>query len=238
MLLHKTRSAQSENKELSQFHTTDLDSTTQEIIGTESTSGSPSSSYPRDKSALERYPILYALLPLALAMYVFDVFVIIPICQVLGKDAFVNLSPFKSYELETAMAMIFYSENAKRKPLLSSSSLAGVVFGVIHCLAWHFTFPSHIEKIIWRASSLCVVSTCALTFISVFIYYPFNGLMARMYDPIRLFGNTIVFVLVFLIPVIYPLARVTLLILAVSSLRSLPPSAFDTVRWIELIPHI
>lgn len=41
-----------------------------------------------------------------------------------------------------------------------------------------------------------------------------------------------------LIPFVYPVSRITLLVLAVISLRSLPPSAFDTVDWVEFVPHI
>lgn len=37
---------------------------------------------------------------------------------------------------------------------------------------------------------------------------------------------------------IYPLARITLLVIAISSLRSLPPSALDTIDWVEFVPHI
>lgn len=44
--------------------------------------------------------------------------------------------------------------------------------------------------------------------------------------------------LCFLASIAYPVARIALLILSVTSLRSLPPSAFDTVDWVELVPHI
>lgn len=38
--------------------------------------------------------------------------------------------------------------------------------------------------------------------------------------------------------IIYPTARLSLLILALLSLRDLPPSALETVSWTQLIPHI
>lgn len=40
------------------------------------------------------------------------------------------------------------------------------------------------------------------------------------------------------VPIVYPFARITLLVLAVASLRSLPLSAFDSVPWVEFIPHM
>lgn len=33
-------------------------------------------------------------------------------------------------------------------------SLAGVVFGAIHCVAWNFTFPIEIERILWHGSAI------------------------------------------------------------------------------------
>jgi hypothetical protein len=38
--------------------------------------------------------------------------------------------------------------------------------------------------------------------------------------------------------VAYVVARITLLVLAFTSLRSLPPEAYQTVRWTTFIPHI
>jgi len=36
----------------------------------------------------------------------------------------------------------------------------------------------------------------------------------------------------------YVVARVSLLILAIITLRKLPPSAFDTIQWASVIPHV
>ncbi len=33
----------------------------------------------------------------------------------------------------------------------------GWLFGALHCVAWSFSFPSHAEKVLWRASSLAIV---------------------------------------------------------------------------------
>ncbi|KAI0062812.1 hypothetical protein BV25DRAFT_623453 [Artomyces pyxidatus] len=37
---------------------------------------------------------------------------------------------------------------------------AAMVFGAIHCAAWHYAFPSHAEEVIWRVSSTTIAYTC------------------------------------------------------------------------------
>ena len=34
----------------------------------------------------------------------------------------------------------------------------GVCFGVIHCIAWHFLFLTHIELLMWQISSVAVTA--------------------------------------------------------------------------------
>ena len=34
----------------------------------------------------------------------------------------------------------------------------GVCFGAIHCIAWHFSFPTHAELLIWRISSVAITA--------------------------------------------------------------------------------
>ena len=43
----------------------------------------------------------------------------------------------------------------------------GVCFGVIHCIAWHFTFPTHTELSMWQISSIAITA--------VPIYIPSSG---------------------------------------------------------------
>ena len=110
----------------------------------------------------------------------------------------------------------------------------GVCFGAIHCIAWHFSFPTHTELLIWRIS--CVAIT------AVPIYTPLMGLFAGW---LLSMGSNIIDVIGFIgfisiLPagILYILARVFTLALAFTSLRDLPLGAFDTVHWTTSIPHI
>ena len=102
----------------------------------------------------------------------------------------------------------------------------GVCFGVIHCISWGFPFPTHTELLIWRVS--CVAIT------AIPIYIPlgyFLGIWLADMDTVLCF-----------IPlsggILYILARAVTLILAFTSLRDLPPGAYETVHWTTFIPHV
>ena len=103
----------------------------------------------------------------------------------------------------------------------------GVCFGAIHCIAWHFSFPTHAELSIWRIS--CVAITAVPIYMPLMFF--FIGISGDIIGAIALIS-------VFPAGILYILARVFTLALAFTSLRGLPPGAFDTVHWTTFIPHI
>lgn len=181
-------------------------------------------------------------LPFYTLIYIVDLALFIPIAKIAagGYDSSLSKSVFSGFEVDAQIktfSMIFYSEDASVKPLLNSSSIAGALFGSIHCLAWHFTFPSIVEKIMWRSASLAVVGSCVATLHTVLCIH-FLDDSKDFWGVVRGVLAVLCMVLCALACFIYLFARITLLVLAVISLRSLPPSAFDTVQWVELVPHI
>lgn len=129
------------------------------------------------------------------------------------------------------LAMIFYSEESGAMPLLTTSSIAGALFGAVQCLAWHFSFPS--RQVMWKSASLGVVVSCTATFLTVMC----EPYISRLYGIHRVlcYLCTAPFAIA---TFIYPVARITLLVLALTSLRFLPTSTLDTIDWVELVPHI
>lgn len=145
-----------------------------------------------------------------------------------------------SEEQGRVFSMIFYSENAGVRPLLDTSSIAGALFGGVHCLAWHFSFPSHAEQVIWKTASLGIAGVCVLWFVGTHTWKYIDDLdehddLDEVYSYPRFLLRV---VLLLLTTLVYSISRLLLLTLAVTSLRSLPPSAFDTVQWVEFVPHI
>jgi len=50
----------------------------------------------------------------------------------------------------------------KQWPLYVGLSFAGFIYGGLHCLAWKAPFPSDIEKMLWRISSVAITATGVL----------------------------------------------------------------------------
>ena len=140
------------------------------------------------------------------------------------------------------MSMIFYSAKADAKPLLYFSAIAGAAFGSIHCAAWDFEFPSHVEQVMWRTASLTLVGVCLSVFAgqsicSFFILFYHKAEVGTTSK--KVFRVLIEYKYLALIPsILYSISRLVLLILALLSLRHLSHSALQTVTWTRFIPHI
>ena len=111
----------------------------------------------------------------------------------------------------------------------------GVCFGAIHCIAWHFSFPTHAELSIWRIS--CVAMTAVPSYIP--LIFILAGWLEDVYfkTTSSIIGG-IAYISLFPAGIFYILARVFTLALAFISLRDLPHGALDTVHWTTFIPHV
>ena len=148
---------------------------------------------------------------------------------------------FDEDDMNWIMSMIFYCEHADSKPFLYFSAVAGAAFGYIHCAAWNVDFPSDVEQIIWRTASLTLVGICLSIFLGESAEKFLRPVLQRSVERYRSWGLGIYFFfkdIAFIPTVIYPIARLTLLILALLSLRHLPESSLQTVTWTKFIPHI
>lgn len=143
-------------------------------------------------------------------------------------------------DMEWIMSMMFYSERGETRPLLIFSALAGAAFGSIHCAAWHFDFPSPVERILWQTASLTIVGLCLfiIAISPVYTRFVYDKWLYSGGTEDMLYWTRLKETIEALPVIIYPVARLSLLILALLSLRQLPPSAFDTVVWTKFIPHI
>ena len=96
--------------------------------------------------------------------------------------------------------------------------LSACGFGAIHCLAWNSQFPSAQEKLAWR---VCAAASTALPALW--------GLGAMC-------GVSFLFVILITGP--YVVARIAIIVLAFTSLRAVPPNAFNTIDWLKYLPHL
>ena len=110
----------------------------------------------------------------------------------------------------------------------------GICFGAIHCIAWGFPFPTHMELLMWRISSVAIIA--------VPVYIPLTLSLAAWLGNMDLNTTGIISGIatlsIFPAGILYVIARVVTLVLALTSLRDLPLGAFDTVHWTTFIPHV
>ena len=108
----------------------------------------------------------------------------------------------------------------------------GVCFGAIHCIAWFFSFPTHRELLMWRVSSVTITA--------VPIYIPLMLLLAVLLGKMNFdkSANNVGYFGTLSGVILYILARAITLVLAFTSLRGLPPGAYETVHWTTFIPHV
>lgn len=180
-----------------------------------------------------------AALPIIALLYLIDSAFYVPVLVILDCGA-IN-APLSSifgsgYDEKIKpdiYTMIFFSEDAGVRPLLCASSIAGTLIGAVHCLAWNFTFSSYAEQMMWRTASFAVVGSRAATLFTTLVIED-DAHQNSFWYIVSWIGS----VLFGFATILYPISRVILFVLAVTSLRSLPQSAFDTVNWIDLVPHI
>ena len=138
--------------------------------------------------------------------------------------------------------------------------VATLIYAAIHVSAWDWTFPSAIEKILWRLASMILFgSTIAFwIFESIAVWYRYNGGEKYLYKflnkldrledveklrlekannpgklPLR--GE---FWSIFPLALIYAIARTYLLVEAFVGLRNLEASAYMNVNWAVYLPHL
>ncbi|KIK66921.1 hypothetical protein GYMLUDRAFT_218308 [Collybiopsis luxurians FD-317 M1] len=144
--------------------------------------------------------------------------------------------------------MIYYHGVGSSYPI-ALEMFIGAVFGAIHCVAWTFQFPSTVEKVLWRSTSLYItcspIALCALWLLISLLHQPitFQGSLRnypiRSFISLKIVSPLVTWIQPFrFIFVMYIISRVTIFILAFVLLRDLPSGALQEVEWTNFIPHV
>ena len=145
-------------------------------------------------------------------------------------------------------------ENSETRPprgITIRETIYGVLFELvyfrIHLVGWKEQFPSRLELIFWRSSSLTLIGLLLLYLIiiplSLVLSKPFSEkwLPETAYTPLGVAVQLPAWAQASMhIPVItaYVVARCYILIEGLVSLRALPHSAYLGVSWSNFLPHI
>ncbi|KAI0062797.1 hypothetical protein BV25DRAFT_1915917 [Artomyces pyxidatus] len=120
------------------------------------------------------------------------------------------------------------------------ASGAAMVFGAVHCAAWNYAFPSRAEQLLWRISSVAIVVLPGAMLVSMVLMIITNRVSTypdRTLDTVIDLSVNIVPPLFLFSGPIYVAARLLLLTLSFTTLRSLPYEAYRAVQWTVFIPH-
>jgi len=121
--------------------------------------------------------------------------------------------------------------------MIPHALISGIIFigfGSIHCLGWHFQFPSHAELILWRVGSATIVGVPFIGLLVVTSAFLTNRYRVHVSVKVIYGLSLISFVASFF----YMIARMILLLEALVALRALQEGAYGVVKWSMLIPHI
>jgi hypothetical protein len=116
--------------------------------------------------------------------------------------------------------------------MVFGGGFGSILFGILHLFAWNFTFPTEVERTLWRVSSF-VTFLVPVTFVVVSV------LISMIYDEvfgIRIMNTTWYRLLLILTGLVYLVARLFLLVESFRSLYFLPADVFVTT-WASNIPH-
>lgn len=116
--------------------------------------------------------------------------------------------------------------------------LFNLLYGCGHLAAWNSsTFPTSTEAWLWRISAIIVASLFSYGSVWV-LYWMAARSHSRWCIPVRRGDLNIVMGPFFCLVILaYIVARCYFFVEAIISLRSLPPSAYQTVVWTNFLPH-
>jgi hypothetical protein len=111
--------------------------------------------------------------------------------------------------------------------------ILGAGFGAIHFIAWYSEFPSRAELILWRVSCIVLTAVPLTPYVLVVL-----GAISGVGQWVEVAGGIVGIAIGALFPPLYIASRIATLLIALTSLRSIPDAAFITVDWTTFIPHI
>ena len=113
-----------------------------------------------------------------------------------------------------------------RRPSTWTMICVVALFGAFHFIPWSSSFPSVVERWLWRASAILITGTPLLLLLAVVGLYMADS----SYDTFKVMAIALVSP--------YIVSRILLLILPLILLRNLPPTALRELRWSAFFTHI
>ncbi|KAF8193348.1 hypothetical protein BJ912DRAFT_1141829 [Pholiota molesta] len=135
-------------------------------------------------------------------------------------------SQYMAGSLRVGMFYTAFDGNARVDEAMMATAAIGTLFGVVHLVpSWFLAFASPQEKWLWRVSA--IVITVEPISMGCWCYFmPVGGVSLHGIIGVCIAGPC------------YIISRIILLTLSLTSLRSLPSGALQTIEWTTFIPHL
>jgi len=104
------------------------------------------------------------------------------------------------------------------------------IYGAVHAGAWNAHFPTPAEQTLWRVAACSVASGGLILMLCTVVYEDIPDFLVPPRLPPLLLGGCVF--------VMLSLSRVFLVVEAFVSLRSVPVEAYDSISWVNALPHI
>ncbi|KAI0384421.1 hypothetical protein F5Y04DRAFT_229254 [Hypomontagnella monticulosa] len=120
--------------------------------------------------------------------------------------------------------------------LIIGATFSIAIFGGVHCVAWGFSFPNNIERLLWQVSSVVTAIAIPLTYMLwefLPVFQVNKPVTPTQYEIQLLIAGIIVFIVGF----VFCIARIFILVEVFRSLAFLPPRAFEAT-WTNTLLHI
>jgi hypothetical protein len=125
------------------------------------------------------------------------------------------------------------------------------IYGGLHLTAWNTFFPTVIEKWFWRSASLTMAGTPAVIWACMMTWrlgesiqrgrlsnvISFKKLKSGLWELVTLLSVVLMMLLICILVVAYPVARVYVLVEGFAGLRIVPQGMYQTIEWTGFIPH-
>jgi hypothetical protein len=123
------------------------------------------------------------------------------------------------------------------KSCLYGFILGSIIFGSIHVAGWNLPFPTLVEQILWRISSILITVLLPIVFIPILVFY-----RNRIYNnlPIIITNVNNVYIIQtcnLIFGTLYIAARLFLLVEIFRTLLYLPADAYIST-WASNVPHV
>ena len=113
-------------------------------------------------------------------------------------------------------------------------AISPILYGLVHFLAWSGHFPTSLERLLWRVSSVVVTCSGFVAFSSGFTTKYIFKLVDNRW---KMFLLPIPLMLLCMVPLSYMLSSGFLIVESLRQLFYLDPAAYELVSWSNYWPH-